>query len=75
METKPVVKQLEAESLVIGGRYNFKCQPERLIYVGKKRAWHQFTRIGYDAFIWSSLLGSEICLLEETVNSMEGDSK
>ena len=75
METKPVVKQLEAESLEIGGRYNFKLQPERLVYVGKKSAWHQFTRIGYDAFIWCELLGPEICLLEETVDPIEGDSK
>jgi hypothetical protein len=75
VETELAVKQLEAESLEIGGGYNFKCQPERLVYVGKKSAWHQFTRIGYDAFIWCILLDSEICLLEETVDSIEGDSK
>jgi hypothetical protein len=75
VETKPAAKILESESLEIGGRYNFKLQPERLIYVGKKRAWHQFIRIGYGAFMWCELLDREIYLLEETVDSIEGDSE
>jgi hypothetical protein len=33
----------------VGGRYNWKGQPERLIYVGYNRSgngyWHQFAKI------------------------------
>jgi hypothetical protein len=75
VETELAVKQLEAESLEIGGRYNFKLQLERLMYVGNFGPWHQFTKIGDSASVWVELLGPEICLLEETVDSIEGDSK
>jgi hypothetical protein len=74
METKPAVEQLEAESLNIGGRYNFKLQPERLMYVGNFGPWHQFTKIGDSASVWCELLSPEICLLEETADSVEGAS-
>lgn len=72
MATEAAVKQLEAESLKIGGRYNFKLQPERLMYVGNFGPWHQFTKIGDSASVWVELLGPEICLLEETADSIDG---
>jgi hypothetical protein len=36
----------------INGRYNWKNQPERLVYVGKKGAWHQFELLEKHGEVW-----------------------
>ena len=51
---------------VIGGRYNWKGQPERLIYLGKQGAWHQFKKIGDHREVWCEVLSATLHMLEET---------
>ena len=60
--------ELTATQLKIGEKYNWKYQPERLIYVGKQGAWHQFKRIGDSRPVWCEVLSQDICLLEVTKN-------
>ncbi|MBN49943.1 MAG: hypothetical protein CMN85_10410 [Spongiibacteraceae bacterium] len=48
-----------------GGEYNFRNQPERLKYLGKRGNWHQFEKIG-ERGVWCELLDSDLCLIEET---------
>ena len=56
----------------IGDRYNWKNQPERLIYIGAKhypgdaRVWHQFEKVGEPGKVWCEVLESELHMLEET---------
>jgi len=58
--------------LEIGGRYNWKNQPERLIYVGAKlytfygRRWHQFVKVDEPSKVWCEVLDEDLHMLEET---------
>lgn len=63
-------------NLVKGGKYNWKNQPERLVYLGKKGSWHQFAKIeypdtdpeqGYPNQVWCEVLDGDLHMLEETV--------
>lgn len=55
-----------------GDRYNWKGQPERLAYMGRKkypgdpRVWHQFERIDQPGKVWCEVLESDLPLLEAT---------
>jgi hypothetical protein len=55
----------------VGGRYNWKHQPERLIYKGEFRdptgLWHQFYKVG-DQFknVWCEVQTYDLRMLEET---------
>ncbi len=53
-----------------GGRYNWKGQPERLVYVGRNRnghgLWHQFEKVGEPGVVWCEVLDADLVMLEET---------
>ncbi len=51
--------------LEIGETYNFKCQSERLKYIGKRGNWHQFEKLGVWG-VWAELLDSDLHLIEKT---------
>lgn len=50
----------------IGGKYNWKGQAERLIYLGKKGAWHQFAKVQTPHMVWCEVLTQDLSSLEET---------
>ena len=60
------------EVLKKGGRYNWKGQPERLIYMGTKhypgdrRTWHQFALVDKPDDCWCEVLDSDLSGFEET---------
>ena len=49
----------------IGKRYNWKGQPERLVYQGKKGSWHQFALVNAPDKIWCEILSVDLRLIEE----------
>ena len=49
----------------VGGRYNWKNQRERLVYLGKAGFWHQFAKVGTTA-VWCEVPDSDLNRLEET---------
>lgn len=57
---------------VVGGRYNWKHQSERLVYLGTKtyfgdrRTWHQFAKIESPDVCWCEVLTSDLSMFEET---------
>jgi hypothetical protein len=51
-----------------GGKYNWKHQPDRLIYVGRIGLWNQFKKIGDPRPVWCEVLDEDIHMLEETVD-------
>jgi hypothetical protein len=55
---------------VIGKRYNWKHQPERLVYLGYNFSgngkWHQFAKIEKPEVVWCEILPSDLDMLEET---------
>ena len=61
---------LTRETMVIGGRYNWKRQDERLIYMGRNWSgngfWHQFTKAEEPDVIWCEVLDSDLSMLEAT---------
>jgi len=54
----------------IGGRYNWKGQPERLIYLGCNFSgngfWHQFAKVGEPEKIWCEVLTKDLASFEAT---------
>lgn len=67
--------QLTPATMKLHGRYNWKHQPERLIYLGRNWSgngyWHQFKKIGDNRHVWCEVLDSELHMLEETVDAPE----
>lgn len=57
--------------MIIGGRYNWKYQPERLVYIGRNWSgngyWHQFERVGVPG-VWCEVLDSDLKMFEESVD-------
>jgi hypothetical protein len=53
-----------------GGRYNWRGQPERLVYLGRNWSgngwWHQFAKVTSPGEVWSEVTDSELHMLEET---------
>lgn len=58
-------------NMVIGGRYNWKYQPERLIYLGDNFSgngyWHQFALVENPTEVWCEVKGCDLVMIEETV--------
>lgn len=59
-------------NLVRGGRYNFKYQQEKLSYLGKDGAWHQFEKVGIQG-VWAEILDTDLHLIEETKKELQND--
>ena len=51
---------------VIGGRYNWQYQSERLIYLGKKGFWHQFALVEKPYEVWCEVTTDDLHMFEET---------
>ena len=59
-------------TLKVGARYNWKRQPERLVYLGLNWSgngyWHQFEKVGKPGVVWCEVLDSDMHMLEPTVS-------
>lgn len=68
---------LTAKQLVVGGKYNWKNQPDRLVYVGlcepRNGRWHQFAKVDEPSVVWCEVLDSELHMLEETQSEASHD--
>ena len=57
-------------NLVIGGKYNWRHQKERLIYIGHDYSnglWHQFTLVGSpNNDVWCEVREADLEHFEET---------
>ena len=47
-----------------GGRYNWRNQPERLLYIGARRYpdgyWHQFEKVGEPNKVWCEVRAADL---------------
>ena len=54
----------------IGDRYNWKNQPERLVYVGmcepRNGRWHQFEKVDEPGVVWCAVQPQDMYMLELT---------
>jgi hypothetical protein len=67
----PPLHELTKETMRIGGRYNWKNQRERLVYMGYNRVigygfWHQFALVEKPGVIWNEVRDSALDYFEET---------
>lgn len=56
--------------MIIGGKYNWKNQPERLVYLGRPKVggscgWHQFAKIESPEVVWCEVLDSDLHMIEK----------
>jgi hypothetical protein len=60
----------DAKTLKVGGRYNWRNQSERLVYMGlcepRNGRWHQFALVGKPSEVWCEVLDSDLPSIEET---------
>lgn len=68
MNTNKTEQALTREAMKPGGRYNWKNQPERLVYLGRYGGWHQFRKIGDPRDVWCEVLDADLHMLEETAD-------
>ncbi len=61
--------------LIIGNKYNWKNQPERLVYLGYNWSsngfWHQFALVDKPDVVWCEVLDSDLRLIEP-IMTVEG---
>ncbi len=55
--------------MVIGGKYNWKNQFERLVYLGQQCGWHQFAKVDAPTVVWCEVTSQDLSMLEETKES------
>jgi hypothetical protein len=71
------MQELTPETMKLRGHYNWKGQPDRLIYLGRNWSgngfWHQFRKIGDPRPVWCEVLDSDLPMLEETVEKKSAD--
>lgn len=57
--------------MIIGEKYNWRNQPERLVYLGHNFSgngyWHQFAKVDEPEIVWCEVLTSDLPMLEPTV--------
>jgi len=58
-------------NLKTGGFYNWKGQPERLVYLGRSRGWHQFSKVDSPERIWCEVLETDLAYFEETTDTLK----
>ena len=56
----PVTK----DNIKVEGRYNWKYQPERLIYMGKVGHWHQFAKVESPSKVWCEVIDNDLKMFE-----------
>ena len=71
MSNRTLVRRTELLDLKVGGKYNWKNQPERLIYLGRplmgaSAGWHQFALVEKPDVVWCEVLPSDMHMLERT---------
>lgn len=63
---------MSAPQMTVGGRYNWRNQPERLVYLGAahypgdRRHWHQFALVEKPGKCWCEVLDSDLSSFEES---------
>ena len=63
---------MKPENLHKGKLYNFKNQPERLVFMGRKfypgdqRMWFQFAKVESPYEVWVEIFQADLHLIEET---------
>ena len=60
-------------NIVEGGKYNWRNQSERLIYLGYNFSgngyWHQFAKIDSPEVVWSEVQTNELAMFEVSNNN------
>lgn len=60
------------ENLKLGGFYNWKGQPERLVFLGKYqdhqfcRGWYSFAKVEEPGKVWCEVRAEDLSSFEET---------
>lgn len=68
---KTINKMKKRNDMNIGEKYNWKNQPERLIYKGKIGVWHQFVQVSNPDVIWCEVLEEDLHMIEKTMTTKE----
>mgnify|MGYP001011257143 CR=1 FL=1 len=65
--------------MIVGNRYNWKHQKERLVYLGlnfsRNGYWHQFAKVDSPDVVWCEVTTSDLHMIEETQPAKGGDGE
>lgn len=66
---------MQRDQMKIGGRYNWRNQPERLVYLGCNWSgngyWHQFALVDEPDVAWCEVLDADLARFEESDRTIE----
>ena len=67
---------MQHNQMKIGGRYNWRNQSERLVYLGQptsgaSRGWHQFALVSEPDVVWCEVLDADLASFEESERGIE----
>jgi len=69
----------ELPKLLIGGKYNWKGQRERLVYIGRNWSgngfWHQFEKVSEPGVVWCEVTASDLSHFEESQPATLGEKQ
>ena len=51
----------------VGGKYNWKHQQERLVYLGQQGCWYQFALVDEPEKVWCEILLQDCHHIEDTL--------
>ena len=61
---------MSAATMRKGGKYNWRGQAERLVYLGRNWSgngyWHQFEKVDAPGVVWCEVLDADLSMIEET---------
>ena len=52
--------------LIIGNKYNWKNQTERLVFLGVEGAWYQCALVQHPDVIWCEILSEDLHYIESS---------
>lgn len=57
---------IDKNDLIIGEKYNWEDQEERLVYIGQKGSWYQFALVEKPFTVWCEVLEDSLELFVKT---------
>ena len=65
---------LQVSAMEKGKKYNWKNQPERLVFIGRNWSgngyWNQFEKVDKPGEVWCEVLDCDLHMLEETIEDL-----
>ena len=63
----------QANAPIVGGKYNWIGQPERLVYLGRQGSWYQYAKVESPTEVWCEVQTYDLHRLESSEFTYDPD--